>query len=179
VATQRPSADVITGLIRSNMPSRVAFRVASSIESRIILDYKGAERLLGKGDMLFLAQGSFEPIRAQCTFVSDEELRGVVRFLKSKAKPVYREELVEIDTVAEMEGTMDDEMFEEAVDIILREQRGSVSMLQRKLSIGYTRAARLIDEMEKYGIVGKHTGSSAREVLVTPEQWEQMKAQSR
>lgn len=179
VATQRPSADVITGLIRSNMPSRIAFRVASSIESRIILGYNGAERLLGKGDMLLLLQGSFQPVRAQCTFVSDEELRGAVAYLRSKGKPVYHEELVEIEAAAGVEGTADDELFEDAVEIVVLEQRGSVSLLQRKLSIGYTRAARLIDEMEKFGIVGRHTGASAREVLLTPEQWEARKAAHR
>jgi len=178
-ATQRPSADVITGLIRSNMPSRIAFRVASAIESRIILGYNGAERLLGKGDMLVLLQGSFQPVRAQCTYVSDEELAGVVQFLKSKAKPAYHEELVEIDAVSEVEGTVDDELFEKAVEVVVQEQRGSVSLLQRKLSIGYTRAARLIDEMERFGIVGPHTGSSAREVLLTLEQWESRRAQAK
>ena len=126
--------------------------------------------------MLYLLQGSFEPVRAQCTFISEDELRGVVKFLKTKGKPDYHQELMEIETVADLEGTADDELFEQAVEIVLMEQRGSTSLLQRKLSIGYTRAARLVDEMEKYGIVGKHTGSSAREVLITMEQWESRKA---
>ena len=171
-ATQRPSADVLTGLIRSNMPSRVAFRVASSIESRIILDIAGAERLLGKGDMLVRLQGAFSPVRAQCTYVGERELSAVVSFLRSKGKPEYREELVEIDTMSEVEGTSNDSLFEDAVNIVLQEQRGSVSLIQRKLSVGYTRSARLVDEMEKFGIVGKAIGAGKeREVLVTPEQW--------
>ena len=177
VATQRPSADVLTGLIRSNMPSRVAFRVASSIESRIILDIAGAERLLGKGDMLVRLQGAFSPVRAQCTYVGDKELSAVVSYLRSKGKPVYREELVQIDTLSEVEGTSNDGLFEDAVNIVLAEQRGSVSLIQRKLSVGYTRSARLVDEMEKFGIVGKAIGAGKeREVLITPEQWEARKA---
>ncbi|MHC4607291.1 MAG: DNA translocase FtsK, partial [Planctomycetota bacterium] len=135
-ATQRPSTDVVTGLIRSNLPSRIAFRVASSIESRIILGYRGAERLLGMGDMLVLLAGSFQPVRAQCTFVSDDELRGLVKFLRAKGKPVYHDELVEIEAVADLEGTAEDDLFEDAVRVIVTEQRGSVSLLQRKLSIG-------------------------------------------
>jgi S-DNA-T family DNA segregation ATPase FtsK/SpoIIIE len=175
VATQRPSTDVITGLIRSNMPARIGFKVASQIESRIILDRKGAERLLGKGDMLLVLPGSFDPARAQCTFTSDEEIRGVVGFLKSKGKPEYHQQLVEIETVADLEGTDKDELFEEAVRVILEEQRGSVSLLQRRLQIGYSRAARLMDAMEKYGIVGGYNGSSARDVVITLEQWEARK----
>lgn len=172
VATQRPSTDVITGLIRSNMPARIAFKVATQIESRIILDRKGAERLLGKGDMLLVLPGAFDPVRAQCTFVSDEEIRGIVKFLKSKGKPEYHQQLVEIDAVADLEGTDKDELFDEAVRVILEEQRGSVSLLQRRMQIGYSRAARLMDAMEKYGIVGGYNGSSARDVLFTLEQWE-------
>jgi len=175
VATQRPSTDVITGLIRSNMPARVGFKVASQIESRIILDRKGAERLLGKGDMLLVLPGSFDPVRAQCTFVSDEEIGGVVKFLRAKAKPEYHEQLVEIDAIEEIEGTDKDEYFDEAVQIVLEEQRGSTSLLQRRLSIGYTRAARLIDAMEKCGIVGAYSGSSARDILISMEQWEARK----
>jgi S-DNA-T family DNA segregation ATPase FtsK/SpoIIIE len=171
-ATQRPSTDVITGLIKANMPSRIGFRVASAIESRIILDAKGAERLLGKGDMLTLMAPTYQLQRGQCTFTSDEEIRGVVHFLRSRGKPVYHQELVQIDQASEAEGSMDDELFEDAVRIVLEEQRGSTSLLQRKLQVGYSRASRLIETMESFGIVGKHNGSSARDILMTWEQWE-------
>ncbi|HZL71692.1 MAG TPA: DNA translocase FtsK [Planctomycetota bacterium] len=176
-ATQRPSTDVITGLIKANMPSRIGFRVASAIESRIILDSKGAERLLGKGDMLTLMAPTYLLQRGQCTFTSDEEIRGVVQFLRSKGKPVYHQELVQIDQASEAEGSMDDELFEDAVRVVLEEQRGSTSLLQRKLQVGYSRASRLIETMESFGIVGKHNGSSAREILMTWEQWESRKKQ--
>ena len=176
-ATQRPSTDVITGLIKANMPSRIGFRVASAIESRIILDSKGAERLLGKGDMLTLMAPTYLLQRGQCTFTSDDEIRGVVQFLRSKGKPVYHQELVQIDQASEAEGSMDDELFEDAVRVVLEEQRGSTSLLQRKLQVGYSRASRLIETMEAFGIVGKHNGSSAREILMTWEQWESRKKQ--
>ncbi|HEU4339235.1 MAG TPA: DNA translocase FtsK [Planctomycetota bacterium] len=176
-ATQRPSTDVITGLIKANMPSRIGFRVASAIESRIILDSKGAERLLGKGDMLTLMAPTYLLQRGQCTFTSDEEIRGVVQFLRSKGKPVYHQELVQIDQASEAEGSMDDELFEDAVRVVLEEQRGSTSLLQRKLQVGYSRASRLIETMEAFGIVGKHNGSSAREILMTWEQWESRRKQ--
>ncbi len=176
-ATQRPSTDVITGLIKANMPSRIGFRVASAIESRIILDAKGAERLLGKGDMLTLMAPTYQLQRGQCTFTSDEEIRGVVHFLRSRGKPVYHQELVQIDQASEAEGSMDDELFEDAVRIVLEEQRGSTSLLQRKLQVGYSRASRLIETMESFGIVGKHNGSSARDILMTWEQWESRKKQ--
>lgn len=174
-ATQRPSADVVTGLIKANMPSRIGFRVSSAVESRIILDNKGAERLLGKGDMLTLMAPNYTLVRGQCTYTSDEEIRGVAQFLKSKAKPVYHEELMELDTLAAGEGTADDELFEEAVQVVLQEQRASTSFLQRKFKVGYSRAARLIETMEKFGIVGRHSGANPREILVTWEQWESMK----
>ncbi|MBI4565514.1 MAG: DNA translocase FtsK [Planctomycetes bacterium] len=177
-ATQRPSADVITGLIKANMPSRIGFRVASAMESRIILDHKGAERLLGKGDMLTLMAPDYRLQRGQCTFTGDDEIRGVVQFLKSRGKPVYHEELVQIDQASAAEGSMDDELFEDAVRVVLEEQRGSTSLLQRKLQVGYSRAARLIETMEQFGIVGKHNGSSAREILLTWEQWEARKKQA-
>ncbi len=171
VATQRPSTDVITGMIRSNMPSRIAFRVPSQIESRIIMDRKGAERLLGKGDMLVKMIDAFEPVRGQCTFVSDDELRGLVKWLRSKGKPEYHQELLEIKTVGDAEGTSDDDLFDEAVEKVLSEGRGSTSLIQRHFSIGYSRAARLIDAMTKAGILGGHNGSNAREIMLTLEQW--------
>jgi S-DNA-T family DNA segregation ATPase FtsK/SpoIIIE len=175
VATQRPSTDVITGLIRSNMPSRIAFRVPSQIESRIIMDKKGAERLLGKGDMLVKMIDAFEPVRGQCTFVSDEEIRGLVKWLRSQGKPEYHQELIELKTVGDAEGTNEDDLFDEAVELVLREGRGSTSLIQRAFSVGYSRAARLIDAMAKMGIVGQHNGSSAREVQISLEQWQAMK----
>ena len=175
VATQRPSTDVITGLIRSNMPSRIAFRVPSQIESRIIMDKKGAERLLGKGDMLVKMIDAFEPVRGQCTFVSDDEIRGLVKWLRQQGKPEYHQELIELKTVGDAEGTADDDLFEEAVELVLREGRGSTSLIQRAFSVGYSRAARLIDAMAKMGIVGQHNGSNAREIQITLEQWQAMK----
>jgi len=175
VATQRPSTDVITGLIRSNMPSRIAFRVPSQIESRIIMDKKGAERLLGKGDMLVKMIDAFEPVRGQCTFVSDDEIRGLVKWLRSQGKPEYHQELIELKTVGDAEGTADDDLFDEAVELVLREGRGSTSLIQRAFSVGYSRAARLIDAMAKMGIVGQHNGSNAREIQITLEQWQAMK----
>jgi len=178
VATQRPSSDIITGLIRSNMPSRIAFRVPSQIESRIIMDRKGAERLLGKGDMLVKMIDAFEPVRGQCTFVSDDELRGLVKYLRSKGKPEYHQELIEIKTVQDAEGTADDELFDEAVKLVLTEGRGSTSLIQRHFSIGYSRAARLIDAMTKAGILGGHNGSNAREIMVTLDQWKSSRAKA-
>ncbi len=177
VATQRPSTDVITGLIRSNMPSRIAFRVPSHIESRIILDRKGAERLLGKGDMLVKMIDSYEPVRGQCTLVTDEEIRGLVKHLRAMGRPEYHQELMEIKTVADAEGTEDDEQFDEAVRVVLTEGRGSTSLLQRALKVGYGRAARLIESMAKMGIVGGHNGSNARQVLISLEEWEARRAQ--
>jgi S-DNA-T family DNA segregation ATPase FtsK/SpoIIIE len=175
VATQRPSTDVVTGLIRSNMPSRIAFRVPSQIESRIIMDKKGAERLLGRGDMLVKMIDSFEPVRGQCTFVSDDEIRGLVKWLRAQGKPEYHQELIELKTVGEGEGSSEDELFDQAVEIILREGRGSTSLLQRALSIGYSRAARLVDAMTKMGVLSGFNGSAAREVQITLEQWQNMK----
>jgi S-DNA-T family DNA segregation ATPase FtsK/SpoIIIE len=177
VATQRPSTDVITGLIRSNMPSRIAFRVPSQIESRIILDRKGAERLLGKGDMLVKMIDWFEPVRGQCTLVTDEELRGLVKYLRAMGKPEYHQELMEIKTIADAEGTEDDEQFDEAVRVVLSEGRGSTSLLQRALKVGYGRAARLIESMAKMGLVGGHNGSNARQILITLEEWDARKGQ--
>jgi S-DNA-T family DNA segregation ATPase FtsK/SpoIIIE len=174
-ATQRPSADVVTGLIKSNMPARVSFRVLSHIESQIILDRKGAERLLGKGDMLVYLPGQDAPMRAQCTWVSDEELRSLAKFLKSLGEPQYREEILEIEKTGEYEGSPDDDMFEDAVQVVLETRRGSISLLQRKLMVGYQRAARLMETMEKCGIVGAYNGDKPREVLMTAETWQKLK----
>lgn len=183
LATQRPQANVVTGLIKSNMPCRVSFKVSSGMDSRIVLDQKGAELLLGQGDMLFLSPRSSELIRAQGTLVDDVEIRQVVRFLKEIASPTFERQLVQLRSadsgeVGEESHLVDrerDPLFVEAVRIVVDSQRGSVSLLQRRLAIGYTRASRLIDQMGKAGIIGEHKGSVAREVLLSPEEWEQMR----
>jgi len=173
IATQRPSVDVITGLIKSNLPSRIGLKVASKVDSRTILDRNGAEKLLGKGDMLFLPPGSSKLIRAQGSFVSDEEIRKVVQFLQAEASPVFDGELVRQRSSGEKPPWERDELFVEAVKIIAETQRGSVSLLQRRLTIGYSRAARLIDMMAEMGLVGDYKGSQAREVYITLEEWEE------
>ena len=173
VATQRPSVDVVTGLIKANLPSRMAFQMSSKVDSRTILDRNGAEKLLGQGDMLFLPPGTSSLVRAQGSFTSDEEIKRVTAFLGEMAHPRFATELVNpkgFDSTAPGER---DELFDEAVRIILESQRGSVSLLQRKLGVGYSRAARLIDMMAEVGLVGDYKGSQAREVLYTLEQWEE------
>ncbi|MFA5793814.1 MAG: DNA translocase FtsK 4TM domain-containing protein [Candidatus Brocadiia bacterium] len=175
LATQRPSVDVITGLIKSNMPSRVAFKVASKIDSRTILDRNGAERLLGKGDMLALFPSTTDLTRGQCTFVSDKEIHSVVDFWKDQGEPVYDAELLEIESKQDFTDTEQDELFDQAAQVILESKRGSVSLIQRRLNIGYSRAARLIEMMAKVGIVGDYKNSKAREVIMTPQEWENNK----
>jgi len=182
LATQRPQANVVTGLIKSNMPCRVSFKVASGMDSRIVLDQKGAELLLGQGDMMFLGPRTSEITRAQGTLVDDLEIRKVTRFLKEVAAPSFERQLmalrapgVEGDSDAGLSSTERDPLFFKAVEIIVESGRGSVSLLQRRLAIGYTRASRLIDQMGLAGIIGEHKGSVAREVVVTPEEWEQMR----
>lgn len=172
LATQRPSVDVITGLIKSNLPARIAFQVASKVDSRTILDRNGADKLLGSGDMLFLAPGALKMTRGQGTYLSDEEIRRVVDHAKSQAKPEYEQDLVRIQEVDSSVIGEKDELYDEAVRIILQSQRGSVSLIQRNFGIGYTRAARLIDMMSKEGLVGQYKGSQAREVMMTLEDWE-------
>jgi S-DNA-T family DNA segregation ATPase FtsK/SpoIIIE len=172
VATQRPSVDVVTGLIKANLPSRLAFQTASKVDSRTILDRNGAEKLLGRGDMLFLPPGSAKLIRGQGAFTSDEEIRRVTALIAQRAKPRYDAELSNPQGLEEGEGAAQDPLFDEAVRIILESQRGSVSLLQRKLGIGYGRASRLVDLMAAAGIVGEYKGSQAREVLFTLEDWE-------
>jgi S-DNA-T family DNA segregation ATPase FtsK/SpoIIIE len=187
LATQRPQANVVTGLIKSNMPCRMSFKVASGMDSRIVLDQKGAELLLGQGDMLFLTPHTSEVRRAQGTLVTDPEIRRVVKFLRTVAAPTFERSLMAIrpglpaacgeeggdGDLASMER---DPMFDEAVRIMIETGRGSVSLLQRRLAIGYSRASRLVDQMGLAGILGEHKGSVAREVLITLEEWEQMKA---
>ena len=172
VATQRPSVDVVTGLIKANLPSRLAFQTASKVDSRTILDRNGAEKLLGRGDMLFLPPGSAKLIRGQGAFTSDEEIRRVTTLIAQRAKPHYDAELANPQGLQDGEGAAQDPLFDEAVRVILESQRGSVSLLQRKLGIGYGRASRLVDLMAAAGIVGEYKGSQAREVLFTLEDWE-------
>jgi S-DNA-T family DNA segregation ATPase FtsK/SpoIIIE len=174
VATQRPSVDVITGLIKANMPTRISFQVASKIDSRTILDRNGAETLLGMGDMLFLPPGTSDLLRLQGTFVSDQEIKRIVGFVKQdRTRAQYKLDLDNWGPDTGGDKGPDDELYEQACRIVLESQRGSVSLLQRKLEIGYTRASRLVDYMAKEGIVGAYKGSKAREVLMTFEEWEQ------
>ena len=190
IATQRPSADVITGLMKANIPSRIAFAVASAMESRIILDTQGAEKLVGRGDMLFAPIGTGKPQRVQGCFVSDSEVEAVASYVKSNFTTSYDQQVMaEIEkkasqaekktTVAEPEPNADelveDEMLAQAVEVFLETGQGSVSMLQRRLKLGYARAARIVDEMEEKGLVGPYQGSKPRTILVTKEQWEAMR----
>lgn len=165
IATQRPSVDVITGVIKANIPSRIAFAVSSSIDSRTILDMGGAEKLLGRGDMLLLPVGSSKPTRIQGAFLSDAEVEDVVNYVISQQKAQYSEEMIP-DDIPEVEGEVTDELYHEAVELVVEMQTASVSMLQRKFRIGYNRAARLIDEMEQRGVVGPYEGSKPRRVNV-------------
>ena len=176
VATQRPSVDVITGLIKANIPSRISFAVSSQIDSRTILDMAGAEKLLGKGDMLFFPVGAPKPVRVQGAFLSDAEVESLTSFLREQAKPVYDEQAVQAPPVEGKSSAPDDEedeLLPQAVEILIENGSASISMLQRRLHIGYARAARLIDIMERRGIVGGFEGSKPRAVLMTLEQFQQ------
>jgi S-DNA-T family DNA segregation ATPase FtsK/SpoIIIE len=179
LATQKPTVDVITGLIKSNLPGRLCFKVSSRTDSRVVLDEMGADKLLGKGDMLFLQPGTSTLLRAQGTYAGDEEITRIVTHLECD-QPCYAAELVQLKPSGESNGPLDrmkprDELYDQAIEIVVREGRGSVSLLQRSMGIGYGRAARLIDFMAEDGIVGAYNGSNAREVLYTPEEWVQMK----
>jgi S-DNA-T family DNA segregation ATPase FtsK/SpoIIIE len=166
VATQRPSVDVITGLIKANIPSRIAFAVSSQVDSRTILDMPGAEKLLGKGDMLFMPIAAPRPTRAQGAFIADSEVQALVSWWKSQGRPAYDQKLIHAEkTSAEGQGD-GDELLVEAARLIVRSGYGSVSLLQRKMKIGYVRAARIVDQLEEKGIVGPTQGSNPREVLV-------------
>ncbi|OGC91891.1 MAG: hypothetical protein A2142_01520 [candidate division Zixibacteria bacterium RBG_16_48_11] len=168
LATQRPSVDVITGLIKANFSSRIAFQVASKIDSRTILDANGAEKLLGSGDMLFLQAGLPEPVRVHGAFITGSETEKIVNYLKDQnylPQPIEifsGEETIERGTEKEFE----DDLLREAAELVVRHKQGSVSLLQRRLGIGYQRAARLIDMLESKGVVGPYDGSKARQVLV-------------
>ena len=174
VATQRPSVDVVTGLIKANIPSRIAFSVASQVDSRTILDMAGAEKLLGKGDMLFSPVGSSKPYRVQGPYISDSEIDKVIKFVKKEGGgPVYDEELQNAIENADKRGSSEpqDELTEDAIAFILKSKQASVSMLQRRFRIGYNRAARIIDEIEEKGIIGPSDGSRPRQVLVTEDEY--------
>ncbi|MBC6314572.1 DNA translocase FtsK [Listeria grandensis] len=166
IATQRPSVDVITGVIKANIPSRIAFAVSSSIDSRTILDMGGAEKLLGRGDMLFLPVGSSKPVRIQGAFLSDQEVEDIVSFVVAQQKAQYNEDMIP-DEVPDVDIDAEDELYNEAVELVRDMQTASVSMLQRKFRIGYNRAARIIDEMEQRGVVGPHEGSKPRRVNIS------------
>ena len=184
IATQRPSADVITGLMKANIPSRIAFAVSSAMESRIILDAAGAEKLIGMGDMLYSPLGSGKPMRVQGAYVSDEEREDVIDFIKRGSAPEYSDDILEqIEKAAEEPAEAEapaatkqqfDELLPQAVDVIFETKQASVSMLQRRLKLGYSRAARLVDQMEQLGIVGPFEGSKPRQVLISKQQWQEM-----
>ncbi len=183
LATQKPTVDVITGLIKSNLPARLAFQVASRTDSRVVLDEMGAEKLLGNGDMLFLWPGTSTLVRGQGTFLSDNEIERVVEQC-TLVEQKFEHELVSLKV--DQEGEIDaeairkrDDLYESAIEVVLREGRGSCSLLQRALGIGYGRAARMVDYMAEDGIVGQHNGSSAREILMTMEEWELIKHSGR
>ncbi len=166
IATQRPSVDVITGVIKANIPSRIAFAVSSAIDSRTILDMGGAERLLGRGDMLFLPSGSSKPIRVQGSYLSDSEVEAVVDFVIEQQKAQYDESMIPTDEPEKAIQEETDELYDEAVQLVVEMQTASVSMLQRRFRIGYSRAARIVDQMEMRGVVGPPDGSRPRQVLL-------------
>jgi S-DNA-T family DNA segregation ATPase FtsK/SpoIIIE len=173
LATQRPSVDVITGLIKANIPTRIAFSVGSKLDSRTILDQKGAEALLGMGDMLYMASGTGFPVRVHGAFVSDDEVHRVVSYLKSQGEPDYIEGVLEGGTVdgedgvgGEDGGGEKDPMYDQAVEVVLKNRKASISLVQRHLKIGYNRAARLVEDMEKAGLVSAMSGSGQRDILV-------------
>ena len=186
IATQRPSVDVITGLIKANIPSRIAFAVSSQIDSRTILDMAGAEKLLGKGDMLFYPTGVPKPVRVQGCFVSDKEVEKIVSFLKKDGEATYNEEIIEKiekanvsdkeKVMLEEEGGDDaDPFLNDAIDVVIEMGQASASAIQRKFKVGYARAGRIIDQMEERGIISGYQGSKPREVLMTKERWEELK----
>lgn len=176
VATQRPSVDVITGLIKANIPSRIAFAVSSQVDSRTILDSAGAERLLGRGDMLFAPVGAMKPIRVQGALVTEKEIEAVIKHWKTQEQPKYEEQFINIPETKEREMTDDtDELFWDAVRVVVEYGQASASVLQRRLRVGYTRAARLIDMMESKSLIGPYEGSKPREVYITARQLEELK----
>lgn len=185
VATQRPTVNVITGLIKANIPSRIALKVSSNIDSRTILDFSGAEKLIGRGDMLFLPVGAPKPMRVQGCYASDEEIEGVTNYIKKSSSAQYNAEIEEkIKRIAAEEITQGkkgddrggddieiDSKMEDAIKCVIEAGQASTSLLQRRLKVGYARAGRMIDDMEQMGVVGPHQGSKPRDVLITYNEW--------
>jgi len=171
LATQRPSVDVVTGVIKANFPARISFKVASKVDSRTVLDMNGADKLLGKGDMLFLRPGESKLIRAQGSLVEDKEIERVVDFIKSQAEPIYDEAILKEQQKFPLTNGQKDELYDEAVRVIMESNQASVSILQRRLRLGYSRAARIIDMMEETGLIGPFEGSKPRKILVDREEW--------
>ena len=192
IATQSPRKDVITGLIKSNIPSRVALSVSSIMDSRVIFDYGGAEKLLGNGDLLYKPVGMKNPMRIQSGFASTKEINAVVDFLKNEHPTQYSEEVMhgveenipqpkgssgdESGSGADVVVNADDDLIDQAISIIVQTGQASTSFLQRKLKLGFARAARIMDEIEEMGIIGQQDGSKPREVLITQQEWLEMKA---
>jgi S-DNA-T family DNA segregation ATPase FtsK/SpoIIIE len=181
VATQRPSVDVVTGLIKANIPSRIALMTSSQADSRVILDMNGAEKLVGHGDMLFAPSNISKPVRIQGAWVTEGEVRAVCEFIRAQREVVY-ENSVEGLALPPGEGVGehglgdDDDLLEQAAELVIRSQLGSTSMLQRKLKVGFARAGRIMDLLEERGLVGPSEGSKARDVLVTWEEWEERRS---
>ncbi len=172
LATQRPSVDVITGVIKANFPARISFKVASKVDSRTVLDMNGAEKLMGRGDLLFLEPGQPKPIRAQSSYVKDSEIENVLQFIKKQAEPIYDETILKQQDQSQLGPALEkDELFDTASRLIIETGQASVSILQRRLRLGYTRAARLIDMMQDEGLVGPYRGSKPREILIDREKW--------
>ena len=177
LATQRPSSEVITGIIKANLPCQIAFKVNRKIDSRVILDSNGAEKLLGHGDMLYVPPGGGAMTRAQGAFVSDDEMRAVVQYLEDKGqRPDFLPDLVQTQSGSRRSPASRDDLYIEAVETVLGQQRGSATLLQRALSVGYTRATRMLEIMEEDGLVGPFCGSKSREVLMTLEEWKAREA---
>jgi DNA segregation ATPase FtsK/SpoIIIE, S-DNA-T family len=181
VATQRPSVDVVTGLIKANIPSRIALMTSSQADSRVILDMNGAEKLVGHGDMLFAPSSANKPARLQAAWVTEKEIHAISEWIRSQREPEYEAHVeglgrppADDDDRNGLGG--DDELLEQAADLVIRSQLGSTSMLQRKLKVGFARAGRLMDLLEERGIVGPSQGSKARDVLITPEEWAESRA---
>ncbi len=183
IATQRPSVDVITGIIKANIPSRIAFAVSSQVDSRTILDMIGAEKLLGKGDMLFYPSGASKPTRLQGAFVSDKEVEKIVDFLKSSGEVQYSEDIINsieksnsTDKELETEDSEDDAdpFLKDAIETVIETGQASTSFIQRRFKVGYARAGRIMDQMEERGIISGYEGSKPRQVLMTKERWQEL-----